>query len=766
MLLPSAAALAGTAELADAAGGNAGSDAGGNAGGALTQLLRIENEDLREELARERKVNAELREMLGFRERHDGFRVRSLAERDGAECYFWFVRADKIRECKETSLQSFQTLVEKPGWLVLKNITLRGCCDAEYKSKICVVSHRWEQPTEPDREGVQLAAVQQHLAKNLKFELVWFDFWCMPQGARSGGEKLEFDTMLRNVNLLYLGCSVLAILDLSYMSRFWTQFEAWLACQMITDKGLVPAGPTDRRCKVICVRGARDLEEMEQTLFKMWRNRSPQDAYDVLVSPDVTVTNLKDKSAQLPKILTLATQVRCCKLGQRVLRDAEEFARRLSKPSSTTAITKEMAEAEKLLALATEGKRDAEAAELIDEGAFLEASIAQAREILKDAHTTALEAAVPESAIDLSGIAFEVTTEPSHDAKETNAHVGKAYLYKILRAHILPLTNVSFDPSGERVITSSYDRTCKVWSTQSGEELLCLEGHKNVVYSSSFSKPDGRLIASGSFDKTARLWDAQTGECLHTLRGHQSEVVCMEFHPMGTMLVTGGMDTTGILWDVSSGAQLHTLVGHTAEVVSVCFSPSGEHLLTGSFDHTARMWDTHKGGCVLTLQGHGGEISAAKFDASGLHCVTSSIDRTVKIWNVATGEVEATLRGHNDEVLDVAYNAQGSKLVTASADGTARVYNTGRGFSSTSVVCQAILIGHESEISTVAFSPQGNIIITSSSDRTCRVWDAESGDCLQVLEGHTDEVFSAAFSDKGDTIISGSKDNTYRVYKL
>lgn len=85
------------------------------------------------------------------------------------------------------------------------------------------------------------------------------------------------------------------------------------------------------------------------------------------------------------------------------------------------------------------------------------------------------------------------------------------YLSKILRAHILPLTNCAFNKSGDkcvarapqarlrrlvhtrccRFITGSYDRTCKIWSTASGEELLTLEGHKNVVYAIAFNNPYG-----------------------------------------------------------------------------------------------------------------------------------------------------------------------------------------------------------------------------------------------------------------------------------
>lgn len=50
----------------------------------------------------------------------------------------------------------------------------------------------------------------------------------MPQGERTEGEKVEFDWMLQNVNLLYLGMRVLVLLDLSYLSRFWVCVPAML----------------------------------------------------------------------------------------------------------------------------------------------------------------------------------------------------------------------------------------------------------------------------------------------------------------------------------------------------------------------------------------------------------------------------------------------------------------------------------------------------------------------------------------------------------
>ncbi len=83
--------------------------------------------------------------------------------------------------------------------------------------------------------------------------------------------------------------------------------------------------------------------------------------------------------------------------------------------------------------------------------------------------------------------------------KQEVQDTGDFFLFKILRAHILPLTNCAFNKSGDKFITGSYDRTCKVWNTITGDELLTLEGHRNVVYAIAFNNPYGDKIITGSF---------------------------------------------------------------------------------------------------------------------------------------------------------------------------------------------------------------------------------------------------------------------------
>ncbi|TGZ65275.1 hypothetical protein CRM22_005961 [Opisthorchis felineus] len=408
-------------------------------------------------------------------------------------------------------------------------------------------------------------------------------------------------------------------------------------------------------------------------------------------------------------------------------------------------------------------------------------------------------------------------------AKLVKVDKTKFGAYQVLRAHILPLTNVAFNKSGSHFITGSYDRTCKIWQTESGEEVHTLEGHRNVVYAIAFNLPFSDKIATGSFDKTARLWSAETGECHHVFQSHSAEVVCLQFNPVSTILATGGMDTLAKLWDIETGTELASLSGHTAEVIAlqfsqgssvssegdsdgysdtVCGAGAGRLMLTGSFDHTVSLWDVRSGERTHHLIGHAAEVAAAAFSFDASLVATASMDKTVRVsssphrrahgqtslrtrnvflisrwlkcclritktnvWDTRTGRQLHVLTGHLDEVLDVTFDASGRRLVSASADSTSRVWDLrgsgpNRGYREI-----AHLTGHDGEVSKVCFNSRGTLVLTASADKTARLWDAETGQLKDILVGHTDEVFSCAFNYEGDTIITGSKDNTCRIWR-
>ena len=231
--------------------------------------------------------------------------VRSF--KDGASCKFWFVKAEHVRQAPATSLLKLQHLrATRPEWLVHKPVSFVDGLRGAYAGSILVVSHRWESPGEPDELGVQLAAIQQFLADHPEVELVWYDYWCMPQGPnKSALDKMEQKVMLPNINLLYLFGQVLVLLDISYVSRFWTSFESFLAMRKVTRDGLVTLSGSElqARMSIMCLHNANNA--VGDFLKTMWKDKSVAQAYEILKRPDVCVTNQSDKDEQLPKLLAL-----------------------------------------------------------------------------------------------------------------------------------------------------------------------------------------------------------------------------------------------------------------------------------------------------------------------------------------------------------------------------------------------------------------------------------------------------------------------------
>jgi WD40 repeat protein/outer membrane protein OmpA-like peptidoglycan-associated protein len=88
--------------------------------------------------------------------------------------------------------------------------------------------------------------------------------------------------------------------------------------------------------------------------------------------------------------------------------------------------------------------------------------------------------------------------------------------------------------------------------------LQTYRGHTDEVVYAALSADESRIITS-SADKTARIWDAKTGKQLAILKGHTSTVWSAQFSPDGTCALTAGADGTLRLWDTETARQLAVL---------------------------------------------------------------------------------------------------------------------------------------------------------------------------------------------------------------
>ena len=231
-------------------------------------------------------------------------RTAERQRREASATTFYFLLASKVRTCSMERLPRLQDLkCTHPDWIVKKPVDMTSSLLGDYRENVLGISHRWEHLDEPDTKGTQLAALKRFLDDHTKIECVWFDFPCMPQKPRSPEDEDEFAEMLSNINVIFIGMEVLILLDLSYMSRFWTQTEAWMSMQEASISGLVTASEEKRRYTIVPLHNAS--AKVSETLIDMWTDKTAQEAHNILALPDVLVTNQSDKERQLPKILKL-----------------------------------------------------------------------------------------------------------------------------------------------------------------------------------------------------------------------------------------------------------------------------------------------------------------------------------------------------------------------------------------------------------------------------------------------------------------------------
>ena len=115
------------------------------------------------------------------------------------------------------------------------------------------------------------------------------------------------------------------------------------------------------------------------------------------------------------------------------------------------------------------------------------------------------------------------------------------------------------------MVTASHDNTARLWDSSTGEFNLIISGHEDgrqqdpgkIALALAEQDPDytikktyerGLRIVTTSFDRTARIWDVNTGAPLAVLRGHDDTVYSGGFSPDGLRIITASQDGTARLW--------------------------------------------------------------------------------------------------------------------------------------------------------------------------------------------------------------------------
>jgi hypothetical protein len=140
------------------------------------------------------------------------------------------------------------------------------------------------------------------------------------------------------------------------------------------------------------------------------------------------------------------------------------------------------------------------------------------------------------------------------------------------------------------LVSSSKDRSVRLWDVASGKEIHRHREHRGWVNAVAFA-PDGQSVASAGRDQTVIVWDVFAERVQLRLADFGGAFFCLAYSPEGRILAAGSKDHTIHLWDLVTGKPLSSVAGHKESILSMSFAKNGKTLATGSEEGMVLLWD-------------------------------------------------------------------------------------------------------------------------------------------------------------------------------
>jgi WD40 repeat protein len=360
-------------------------------------------------------------------------------------------------------------------------------------------------------------------------------------------------------------------------------------------------------------------------------------------------------------------------------------------------------------------------------------------------------------------------------------NVGTGETLQILKGHNGRLEGVAFSPDEKRIMTSSDDKRLILWEVNSDQPLQTFDGHQNFAFSVVFllknphadtypagGKGDAPILVSSSQDRTLRVWDTDSSVPLRVLQGHTNGVSKIAVHAtpsagQGVQVFSAGNDGTVRRWDIIP-LPYQQLVDLPGSPKSTAIAPRGKYVAVGFESGALCLYSLSEMRMVEQQENaHSTKITRLSFNADGTLLASASFDNTAKLWAVApdgTLTERQTFSGHTDAVHGLAFSPNGTLLATASYDGRIGLFTIG-------TQEQRFINAHEGMVASVAFDHSGSHLLSAGAeDKTARLWDLTTNPLTQIqaFPKAQDMLMWATYSPDGQAIASVGRDQVIEVY--
>lgn len=300
-----------------------------------------------------------------------------------------------------------------------------------------------------------------------------------------------------------------------------------------------------------------------------------------------------------------------------------------------------------------------------------------------------------------------------------------------------------------------------LWNAKNGSLLLEPERHRAAITSVQFS-PDGTQIVTSSEDKSVRVWDAKSTKHTGRLDGAAGVVNAARFSQDGKTVFSAGADALVRAWTLASDSERVVVEGVGGAVNRFLMTKDGQRIITGDQIGRVWSWDRKWGN---QIQAYDGRRYSAIYDVSlspdGKLLAIAGSARVVGVIDLNRGQEIAELNpGDTAANFAVAFSPDGSLLATAGDGHEIQLWNT------KDWTRRLTLDGHDGTVRTLAFRPDSKTLISGGNDEMIRIWDIATGSQSAELEGHVGVVTSIAVSPDGSQFVSASRDRTALLWRM
>ncbi|XP_053611900.1 U4/U6 small nuclear ribonucleoprotein Prp4 [Plodia interpunctella] len=117
-----------------------------------------------------------------------------------------------------------------------------------------------------------------------------------------------------------------------------------------------------------------------------------------------------------------------------------------------------------------------------------------------------------------------------------------------LEGHLGAIHGIDWSPAGHQLATAAADNQTKIWDLRRRALLYTIPAHTHLQSDVRYQRSHGHFLLTSSYDRSVKLWSNPAWHPLRTLSGHDNKVMSADISYDNKYIATCSYDRTFKLW--------------------------------------------------------------------------------------------------------------------------------------------------------------------------------------------------------------------------